>query len=125
MTSASESVPKALTTVFDEAEAAIKKYERLTLSLPVAAVNQLSYAAKQFLASFLVSVAGTFVGVLGTFCAIWMSPSYSLLWRIAVSVGMLVLFALATWWIYVFAARKMLTPKQREALLGVDEFSFA
>ena len=259
MTSASESVPKALTTVFDEAEAAIKKYERLTLSLPVAAVNQLRYAAKhfaratkcecgsleaeahyakarchcerakfdaldgiiyssldfiaafqkmcrtrrgveeiypeirsdydaiaalqeriqllpkvqdmssgdmaemeelagkflsfkrkilrlmpavearkrlvvdmsarnaakQFLASFLVSVAGTFVGVLGTFCAIWMSPSYSLLWRIAVSAGMLVLFALATWRIYVFAVRKMLTPEQREALLGVDEFSFA
>ena len=48
MTSASESVPKALTTVFDEAEAAIKKYERLTLSLPVAAVNQLRYAAKHF-----------------------------------------------------------------------------
>lgn len=82
-------------------------------------------AAKQFLASFLVSVAGTFVGVLGTFCAIWTLLTCSLPWRIAVSVGMLVMFALATRLIYAFAVRKMLTPEQREALLGVDEFSFA
>ena len=259
MTFAPEDVFRSLTTAFDEAETAIKKYERLTLSLPVAAVNQLCYAskhlvkatkcesgsleakehylkakchcerarfdaldgiiyssldfiaafqkmcrarrgveeiypeirsdydaiaalqermqllpkvqdmssgdmaemeelaneflsfkrkilrlmpavearkrlivdmsarnaAKQFLASFLVSVAGTFVGVLGTFCAMWTLLSCSLTWRIVAIAGMLVMFTIATRLIYAFAARKMLTPEQRKALIGVDEFSFA
>ena len=82
-------------------------------------------AARQFLASFMVSAAGAAVGLLGTLCAIWTMIQESFAVGVATAAITVLAIILVTKRLYRYAVKRMLTAEQREALLGVEDFSFA
>lgn len=91
----------------------------------VAVSKEASSAARQFLLSFTVSVAGTALGLFGAISTVWNAVNAAFGYKVAAVVGTVVLFAIATHWLYGIATRKLLSCGQREALLGVADFSFS